>query len=123
MRDEEQRLLHALEFWADPFDTSVPIPRWAHDDAEEAFCTCKTPPEAYHADWCGFYGIYAEVCDDLVVYPRSHMRPRSDDLMDPMGWRWVCSGDDSQPDNWHVGGLVNGPAHWCTRERRWVDAS
>lgn len=110
-------------FRANPLDLTIPIPELLFWAAADADCTCRAPENAFHAEWCGRYGIYAEVCDDLVVYPRAHMRPRSDDLMDPMGWRWVCSGDDSQPDNWHVGGLVNGPDHWCTRERRWVDAS
>lgn len=105
-------------FRADPLNLDRPIPNLVFFDMIAAECNCRAPKGCWHAEWCAIYGIYGEVCDAMLLYPRAEFSSMGGDrTCGGMMYRWLCS----DYDNFHTGGEINGPAHWCEREHRFVD--
>lgn len=113
MRDPKLNLLDAIEFHGDPLNLDIEVPHWAHWRLLDN-CNCRAPEDCYHADWCKVNGLFAELCEELVIYPRGlFVFPYNSDFH----WvRWMCS----DGHDFHTGGPINGPEHWCVREHRYV---
>ena len=104
--DEAMKLLAAVEFFDDPLNLSRAIPSWAWD------LICDCPPECTHRPNCPMYTSWNQTVIDLAFNPHGELSW----TCWPNLWRWVCSG----VDGYHTGGEINGPLHWCERERRLV---
>lgn len=81
-------------------------------------CDCGASPEEYHSHTCVLQGIYGDLCEELDIVPLRNSTWTWQIWLDEayLPWRWVCSSGEE----WHIGGPINGPDHWCVRERRWV---
>lgn len=105
-------------YLGNPLDTDIPVPWQFHQGAMDADgCTC--PPDAWHDDECPATPIWA------TTYPE-YWWGWLPDYFKTWHLRWVCSSEDNDEDgglDWHVGGEINGPDHWCERQKKWVDLS
>ena len=74
---------------------------------------CNCDHGAQHSLYCLDTPIFTELAYDMSWSPTMPMG----DFPDPFwGHRWVCY---AAPEP-HVGGYINGFAHWCIRARQWV---
>lgn len=120
-----RRMDHDVIWYAhylgNPLDTGIPVP-WERHEKAMANDGCTCPPEAYHSRTCPAFPIYASVSRDLgglgYQWPLDYFKSQH--------LRWICSTEDTDEDgglDWHVGGEINGPDHWCERQKKWVDLS
>jgi hypothetical protein len=119
---EAVKLWAMLEYWSDPLNTAIPIPDRVQWDMVEELCDCGATPEMMHGRGCAALGLYGALAEELDCDPFrdfSRRAPSGDWWMEgyyPL--YWVCSSRET--DEFHTGYDINGPDHWCEREKRVV---
>lgn len=117
VRPDVKVALAYLSYYKDPLDLSLPIPSRVLFKAMDDFCTCACTPEEMHYRDCAVRGLFRVVTAELNFDPTDYMVWPGQG-----GWKmpdyhpliWVCR-PHPDSDEWHQGGPINGPTHFCAQ--------